>query len=190
MRLRGGRRHDAVRRIAVRVLARPAHHQTIQVQVDHRCREQCQHLAQNQAPDHRVAERLAQLRAGAVAEHQRQRTEDRRRGGHHDGPEAQQAGLADGRQGLEVLVTLGMNREVHHHDAVLLDDADQQDDADQPHDRQVEVKQHQHQECSHASRGEGGENGQRMDVALIENTQDDVHHQQRRQDQQRRRLQR
>ena len=41
------------------------------------------------------AERLADLRAGAVAEHQRHAAEQRRRGGHHDRPEPQQRSLAD-----------------------------------------------------------------------------------------------
>ena len=34
-------------------------------------------------------------------------------------------------------------REVDHHDAVLLDDADQQDDADQRDQAEVEAEQHQ-----------------------------------------------
>ena len=52
-----------------------------------------------QAADHGDAERLAQLGAGARADRDRQRAEDRREGGHHDRPEAQQAGFADRRLG-------------------------------------------------------------------------------------------
>src|ERR1700674_4185165 len=43
----------------------------------------------------------------------------------------QQRRLADRLLGRQVLVALRGDREVDHHDAVLLDDADQQDDADQ-----------------------------------------------------------
>ena len=38
------------------------------------------------------------------------------------------------------LLALGLDREVHHHDAVFLHDADQQDDADQGHHGQIDMK--------------------------------------------------
>ena len=65
-----------------------------------------------------------------VPEHQRQRAEHRGHGRHHDRPEAQQAGLIDRLARRLALVALGLEREVDHHDGVLLDDADQQNDAD------------------------------------------------------------
>ena len=92
----------------------------------------------DQAADHGVAERLAQLRAGAAPEHQRQRAEQRRHRRHHDRPEAQQAGLANRVVRRQVLLALGLDGEVDHHDAVLLDDADQQNDADQRDHRQFD----------------------------------------------------
>ena len=99
-------------------------------EIDHRRREQRQHLADEQAADDGDAERMAQLGAGAGAEHQRQRAEERRQRRHQDRPEAQQAGLVDRLARRLAFVALGVEREVDHHDRVLLDDADQQDDAD------------------------------------------------------------
>ena len=95
---------------------------------------------------------------------------------------SRQAWRIDG-LGRQVLLALGLEREVHHHDAVLLDDADQQDDADQRDDRQIEVKHQQHQQRPDAGRGQRREDGQRMDVALVEHSQNDVDHDQRREDQ-------
>jgi hypothetical protein len=114
-----------------------------EIEIDHRRREQRQRLADDQAADHGIAERLAQLRAGAGAEHQRHAAEQRRHRRHHDRAEAQQAGLADRLLRRLALVALGLEREVDHHDAVLLDDADQQDDADQRDQAEVEAEQHQ-----------------------------------------------
>ena len=71
------------------------HRQAIEIEVDDRRREQREHLADDQAADDGDAERLAQFGAGAGTEHQRQRAEDRGHRGHHDRPEAQQAGLVD-----------------------------------------------------------------------------------------------
>jgi hypothetical protein len=85
--------------------------------------------------------------------------------------------------GAQMLLALGLQREVDHHDAVLLDDADQQDDADQRDHRQVEVEDHQHQQRADAGRRQRREDGQRVDVALVEHAEDDVDHHQRRQDQ-------
>jgi hypothetical protein len=56
-------------------------------------------------------------------------------GRHHDRPEAQEAGLEDGASAHRVHA-LGLEREVDHHDRVLLHDADQEHDAD---DRDDEI---------------------------------------------------
>jgi hypothetical protein len=39
-----------------------------------------------------------------------------------------------------VVIMLRFEREIDHHDGVLLDDADQQDDADQGNDIEIHVK--------------------------------------------------
>jgi hypothetical protein len=63
--------------------------------------------------------------------------EQRRHGRHHDRPEAQQAGLVDRVDGRLALLALRLEREVDHHDRVLLHDADEQDDADERDDAEL-----------------------------------------------------
>ena len=84
-----------------------------------------------------------------------------------------------------VLVALGGDREVDHHDAVLLDDADQEDNADQGDQAEIESKRHQDRERADACRGQRRENRQRMDVAFVEDAEDQIDHDQRREDQKR-----
>ena len=61
----------------------------IEIEIHHRRRKQCQRLADEEAADHGIAERLADLRAGAGAQHQRHAAEQSRHGGHHDRTKAQ-----------------------------------------------------------------------------------------------------
>ena len=61
----------------------------------------------------------------------------KRRSSHHDWTEAQQAGLEDGVERLLVIMSLGFEREVDHHDGVLLYDPDQEDDADESDDAKL-----------------------------------------------------
>ena len=77
----------------------------------------------------RNAERLR--KAGAEAQRQRQRAEDRGERRHHDGTEAHQAGLIDRFARRQPLLAFRVEREVDHHDGVLFDDADEQQHADQ-----------------------------------------------------------
>ena len=53
------------------------------------------------------------------------------RGGHHDGPEAQQRALVNGFFAAFALDPLIFQCEVDHHDCVLLNDIHQHDDADE-----------------------------------------------------------
>ncbi len=99
------------------------------------------------------------------------------------GRKRKQAGLADRLMGRQIALALGGDGEVDHHDAVLLDDADQQDDADQRDHRQVVMERHQDQQRADAGRRQGRQDGQRLDVALIQHAQDDVDGDQRRRDQ-------
>ena len=90
----------------------------------------------------------------------------------------------------QVFLAFGGDRKVDHHDAVLLDDADQEDDADQGDQAEIKSKRHQDRERADARRRQRREDGQRMDVAFVENAQDQIHHNQRRQDQKRNRAER
>ena len=85
----------------------------------------------------------------------------------------------------QMLVALGRDGEVHHHDAVLLDDADQQDDADHGDQAEIEAEQHQRGDRAGARGGQGRQDRQRVDVALVEDAEDQVDHEQGRQDQHR-----
>src|SRR3984885_1293339 len=118
----------------------PAHgaREPVEVQVDHRRGEQGQQLTHQQAADDRYAQRCAQLRAGTGAQHQRQRGKQRGDRGHEDRAKTQQRGLVDRLLRRSAALALGGERKVDHHDRVLLDDTDQQDDADDRDDVQIE----------------------------------------------------
>ncbi|MNT36601.1 hypothetical protein D3C72_1726980 [compost metagenome] len=78
---------------------------------------------------------------------------------------------------------LGIQGKVDQQDAVLLDDTDQQHDADQAHDAEVLTTEPQQSQRPEPGGGQGGDDGQRMDEALIEHAEDDVHRHQCREDQ-------
>ena len=132
-------RHSCVPADAAR---RPRHashpcSEAIQVKINDRRRVERQELREQQAADDGDAQRLAQFRASAVFQGQRQRAEQRRQGGHHDRPKPQQTRLIDGFFRRQTFVALGVEREVDHHDRVLLHDADEQDDADERDQRKI-----------------------------------------------------
>ncbi len=77
------------------------------------------------------------IRSRTLAESQRQAGDQRAHRGHHDWPESQQTGLMDCLKRAFAFVALGYQREVDHHDGVFLDDADQENDADEGDQRQV-----------------------------------------------------
>ena len=80
-------------------------------------------------------------------------------------------------------VALGLQREVDHHDGVLLHDPDQQDDADQRDHAQLRAEQQQRQQRAHSGRRQRRKNRDRMDVALVQNAEHDIDGHQRRQNQ-------
>ena len=154
-------------------------------QVDDRRRVEREELRDQQAAYDGDAERAAQFRPGADAHGQRQRAQQRRHGGHHDRPKAQQACLIDRFFRRQSLEALRRKREVDHHDAVLLHDADQQDDADERNQVEILVEQHQREQCADARRRQRRENRDGVDVALVENAQNNVDRNDRRSDQDR-----
>src|SRR5690606_9939992 len=100
--------------------------QPIEEQIDHWRGEQGQQLAEQQTADQYQPQRLTQFGTGAGGEHQRNRTEQCGQGSHQNRPEAQQGRAEDGVLRAHALMTFGLQREVDHHDRVLLDDTDQQ----------------------------------------------------------------
>ena len=83
-------------------------------------------------------------------------------------------------RGRQAFVALGIEREVDHHDRVLLDDAHQQHDADQRDHREVVAEQHQREQRADAGRGQRRENCQRVDEALVQHAEHDVDRDRRR----------
>ena len=71
-------------------------------------------------------------------------------------------------------MAFGVEGEVDDHDAVLLDDADEQDDADDGDDVEIEVEELEGEEGADAGGRQGGEDGDGVDVALLEDAEDDV----------------
>ncbi len=151
-------------------------------QVDDRGRIEREQLAQQQAADDGDAERVAQLRAGAALEGERNGAEQGRERGHHDRAEAQQRCLHDRVARREPLVALGFQREVDHHDRVLLHDAHQQHDADQRHHREILLVVHQRQQGADAGGRQRGQDRERVDEAFVEHAEHDVDRDRRRQD--------
>src|SRR2546421_456641 len=76
-------------------------------------------------------------------------------------------------------------REVDHHDPVLLHDADQEDDADERDDVELRPADDQGEDRSHAGGGQRREDRQRMDVALVQDPEHDVDDHQRGEDEER-----
>ena len=73
--------------------------------------------------------------------------------------------------------TLGLDREIDHHNGVLLHDPDQHDD---PHERinvQLVVENQQRRQRAQARRGQAGENRDGVDETLIQNSEHQVDHQ-------------
>ena len=149
--------------------------QPVKPQINDRSGVEREHLTENQTTDDGDAERTPQLRARPGSQRQRQPTEQRRHGRHHDGTETQQTGLKDRLFGWFVLLALSFESEVDHHDGVFLHDADQQNDADQRDHRQIVVRDLQRQDRAYARRRQCRENRDGMNVALIQNSQHNVH---------------
>ena len=114
-----------------------------------------------------------QFRPDAGAQGQRQAAQQRRHGGHHDRTEAANAGFID-RFCRSSACPFRLQREIDHHDGVLLHDSDEKNDADQSHDVELAVRQHQGQDRAHTGRRQRRKNGDGMDVAFIEHAQDQV----------------
>ena len=114
--------------------------QPVEPQIHNRRGVQRQQLANHQAADDGHAQRTPQLGTSSRAERQRHCAKQRGECRHHDGTEAQQTRLVNRVHRRLAFLALRLQREVNHHDGVLLHDADQQDDADQGHHSQVHVK--------------------------------------------------
>ena len=141
-------------------------------------------------PHHRQSQRTARFAARAITQSHRNGAQQRRHGGHHDGPEADQAAFVDRLHRRLAFLALGFQREIDLHDRVLLHDADQHHQADEGIDVEIDVKHHQRQQRADTGRRQSGKNRQRMNVAFVQHAQHDVNHQDRDDQQQRQVLER
>ena len=68
-----------------------------------------------------------------------------------------------------------MQREVDNHDAVLLHDPHQEKQPDDGIKRERGTKEPEREQAAHDGREKRGKHRHRMDVALVENSEDDIH---------------
>ena len=146
----------------------------VEEEIDDGGGEEGEHLRDEQAADDGDAQGLAQFGADAHADGKRQSAEHGGEGGHHDGTEAHQACLVDGFDGRQALFALGLQGKVDHHDGVLLHDSDEQENADQGHDAEIGAGDEQGENRADAGGRQRGENGERMDQALVKDAEHDV----------------
>src|SRR6202020_1755207 len=102
----------------------------IEKDVDNGCGVKREDLAEKQSAHHRDSQGTANLGPDTLTRCEGDTSEQRRHGGHHDGTKAQQAGLVNCLCSVQTVFSLRLQREVDDHDAVLLDNTDEQDDAD------------------------------------------------------------
>src|SRR5581483_3559402 len=140
-------------------------------------------LAQQETADHRDTQGSAQLGADTGPERERQAGEQSRHRRHQDRPEAQQTRLVDRVLRGLTLVPFRFQGEIDHHDSVLLHDADQKNDSDDADDAQVLAEQHEGKQSPNPRRGQRGQDGELMNEAYTQNTENDIYSDERRKNQ-------
>ncbi len=132
----------------------PPKPQPVEMEIDNRRGVQRERLTDEQSADNGYAERLPEFGAIARVKRQRQGAEERGKGRHHDRPEAQKTGAMDRVLRRQAFAALRIDRDIDHHDGVLLDDPNQEDDADERDDGEFGAAHHQSEERPGPSRGQ------------------------------------
>ena len=83
----------------------------------------------------------------------------------------------DGIHGALPFIPFRLQGKVDHHDGIFLDNADEHDDTDEGIEVKVFPEDKQGDERPETGRREAGQNGEGMDIALVEDPQHDVDHQ-------------
>src|SRR6202011_947767 len=148
--------------------------EAVEIEVNDGRRVEGQQLADEQPADDRDPERLAQFGTLAKAERQRHRPEHRRHRRHDDRPETFEAGLINRLARCQTLAALSIEGEIYHHDRVLFDDPDQQNDTDHRHDAELGIGDDQCQDRADPCRWQGRQDRDRVDKALIEHPKHDI----------------
>src|SRR5580700_8851644 len=151
----------------------------VESEIDDGSGVESQKLAHDEAADDADAERAAKLGTCASAKSQRERAEESGHGGHQDGAEAQHAGFEDGVFGAFAAFAFGLKGEVDHHDRVFLDDADEQNDADDGDDVEVLLEEHESEHCADAGGGKRGDDGGRVNEAFVREAENEVDREER-----------
>ena len=148
--------------------------QPVQQYVDGGGGEQGHELAGEQAADDGHAQGLAQLGPLAKANGQRQCAQAGGQRGHEDGAQALEAGFAHGAARVQAPLAFGAQGKVDDEDGVFLDDANEQEHANEGHDGEFHLHGQKRQHGSEARAGQGGEHGQRVNQALVQDAQHEV----------------
>ena len=77
----------------------------------------------------------------------------------------------------DLAVALPLQCHIDHHDGIFLHNPDQHDHTHKAVEVELEVEEHQRNECAKTGGGQSGKNGQGMDEALIQDAQHQVDHQ-------------
>ena len=158
--------------------------QHVKVDINHRRGKQRKHLRHDQAADNGDAQGHAQLGAYAATQCQRQTAQQGSHRG-HDGPEPQEAGLENRVLRDLSFIALRLQRKIDHHNGVLLHNADQQNDADECNHAELDPRDQQRQQRAHTRGGKGRDDGDGVNIALVEHAQHNINSNERRQNQKR-----
>ena len=150
----------------------------LEVQVDYRSDVEREELRHDEATNHDQPERPTRSCVGPETHCDGDSADDCRECRHDNWPEPVHAGIMDGLFGGFARVT-PLAGEVDDHNAVLLDDSHQHEQAHKSIERRLFSEQKQSQQASHQSRRKGRKHRDRVDIALIENSQNHVHHEHR-----------
>src|SRR5258707_7063330 len=111
----------------------------VKVQINDRRGIERKDLRHDQSANDRNTKRFANFRTITLSESQRHRTKHRRQSGHHDRSKPNNTSLVDRLGWGQSLVPFRLQREVDHHDRVLLYDPDQENDSDNRDDRKIDL---------------------------------------------------
>ena len=148
--------------------------EAVEVKINHGGQVEREELREQQTADDGEAERLPHFGASAEAKGNRQGADQRGHAGHHDRAEADQTGFENGLLRGDIFRALPVEGEVDHHDGVFLDDADQHDDANKGVEAQIDLEHVKRDQRAERRRRQAGEDGQRVDEALVEDAENDV----------------
>src|ERR1019366_8134802 len=131
-------------------------------------------LGDEQAADDDQTQRPAGSAISAETQRDGNRAHDGGERGHNDRAETIHAGIVNRFVG-SLAFSHALQGEVDDHDAVLLDDAHQHEHPDVGVEGRFLVEEDQRRQATDQGDGQGGEDGKRMEVAFVQDAEDDVH---------------